>query len=138
MLRGRRWGLSAVKADTAPLLSSVEEIDGEADLEELTASSEAAVETGATLAARQADALEAASQELLCSPDITKYASDQLFRCHAMPWHYTSLCGFGHCHVQFCGDLLLICLECRASGLFSWRQGSHVSIMEGMLTCCPL
>ena len=90
-----------MKADTAPLLSSVEVVDGEADLEELTASSEAAVETGATLAARQADALEAASQELL------------------------ETCFF-------------IRLECRASGLFSWRQGSHISIMEGMLTCCPL
>ena len=76
-----------MKADTAPLLSSVEVVDGEADLEELTASSEAAVATGATLAARQADALEAASQELLCSPDITKYASDQLFRCHALALH---------------------------------------------------
>ena len=83
-MHGHRWGLAAVKADTAPLLSSVEAIDGEADLEELTASSEAAVETGATLAARQADALEAASQELLCSPDITKYASDQLLSCHAL------------------------------------------------------
>ena len=64
----------AVKADTAPLLKSVEDTDGEADLEELTASSEAAVETGVTRAARQADALEAASQELLCSPDITRRA----------------------------------------------------------------
>lgn len=61
-----------MKADTAPLLRSAEQIDGEADLEELTASSEAAVETGATLAARQADALESASQELLCSPEITR------------------------------------------------------------------
>lgn len=71
-----RWGLSAVKADTAPLVRSAEQIDGEADLEELTASSEAAAETGATLATRQADALEAASQELLCSPEIT--------RCHPL------------------------------------------------------
>ena len=45
-------------------------------MEELTASSEAAAETGATLATRQADALEAASQELLCSPEIT--------RCHIL------------------------------------------------------
>ena len=67
-----RWGLSAVKADTAPILRSAEQIDGEADLEELTASSEAAAETGATLATRQADALEAASQELLCSPEVTR------------------------------------------------------------------
>ena len=63
-----------MKADTAPLLRSAEQVDGEADLEELTASSEAAAETGATLATRQADALEAASQELLCSPEI--------FRCN--------------------------------------------------------
>lgn len=61
-----------MKADTAPLLRSAEQVDGEADLEELTASSEAAAETGATLAMRQADALEAASQELLCSPEITR------------------------------------------------------------------
>lgn len=61
-----------MKADTAPLLRSAELVDGEADLEELTASSEAAAETGATLATRQADALEAASQELLCSPEITR------------------------------------------------------------------
>ncbi len=67
-----RWGLSAVKADTTPLLRSAEQVDGEADLEELTASSEAATETGATLATRQAEALEAASQELLCSPEITR------------------------------------------------------------------
>jgi len=65
-----------VKSDTAPLLRSAEQIDGEADMEELTASSEAAAETGATLATRQADALEAASQELLCSPEIT--------RCHIL------------------------------------------------------
>ena len=61
-----------MKADTAPLLRSAEQVDGEADLEELTASSEAAAETGATLAMRQADALEAASQELLCSLEITR------------------------------------------------------------------
>ena len=61
-----------MKADTAPLLRSAEQIDGEADLEELTASSEAAAETGATLVTRQADALEAASQELLCSPEVTR------------------------------------------------------------------
>ncbi len=61
-----------MKANTAPLLQSAEQIDGEADSEDLTASSEAAAETGATLGARQADALEAASQELLCSPEITR------------------------------------------------------------------
>ena len=53
-------------------MQSAEQIDGEADLEDLTASSEAAAETGTTLAARQADALEAASQELVCSPEITR------------------------------------------------------------------
>ena len=125
-----------MKADTAPLLRSVEEIDGEADLEELTASSEAAVETGATLAARQADALEAASQELLCSPDITRHASDRLSRCHALA--QTSPRGSGHCHIYLtCIELPLLHLVCRVSGLLSWLQGSRISIMEAMLTCWP-
>ena len=61
-----------MKADTAPLLRTAEQIDGEADLAELTASSAAAAETGAALGARQAEALEAASQELLCSPEIIR------------------------------------------------------------------
>ena len=97
-----------MKADTGPLLSSVEEIDGEGDLEELTASSEAAVETGATLAARQADALEAASQELLCSPDITKCASDQLLRRRTLT--YPSPSGSAQrrvCFVEICAFLVL-------------------------------
>ncbi len=62
-----------VKADTAPLLRVAEQIDGEADLAELTASSAAAAETGAALGARQTEALEAASQELLCSPEIVRW-----------------------------------------------------------------
>lgn len=64
--------MNAVKADTSPLLRIAEQIDGEADLAELTATSAAAAETGAALGIRQADALEAASQELLCSPEITR------------------------------------------------------------------
>ncbi len=70
--RWHRTDLGAVKADTAPLLRVAEQIDGEADLAELTASSAAAAETGAALGARQAEALEAASQELLCSPEIIR------------------------------------------------------------------
>lgn len=69
---GGRSDLGAVKADTAPLLRVAEQVDGEADLAELTASSASAAETGAALGARQTEALEAASQELLCSPEIVR------------------------------------------------------------------
>jgi hypothetical protein len=73
-----RMGLTAVKADTGPLIQVTEQVDGEADLAELTASSAAAAETGAALGLRQAEALEAASQELLCSPEITRCARSRL------------------------------------------------------------
>lgn len=62
-----------MKADTAPLLRVAEMVDGEADLAELTASSASAAETGAALGARQVEALEAASQEHLCSPEIIRW-----------------------------------------------------------------
>ncbi len=69
-----RGGLEAVKADTAPLLRAAEDMDGGADLAELRGSCEAAAGAGAALGSRQAGALGAAAQELLCSPEITRCA----------------------------------------------------------------
>jgi hypothetical protein len=63
-----------VKADTEPLLRCAEGIDGGADLAELAATSAASAEAGALLGARQAEALEAAAGELLCSPEIIRCA----------------------------------------------------------------
>ncbi|BDA42712.1 hypothetical protein COCOBI_03-6050 [Coccomyxa sp. Obi] len=95
-----RTDLGAVKADTAPLLRVAEQIDGEADLAELTASSAAAAETGAALGARQAEALEAASQELLCSPEIIRQGEMARWVSGSGKWtdcHFVlTRCGFLH------------------------------------------
>ena len=50
----------------------VVDIDCDADLAQFSASAAAAVDTGKELAKRQEAALESASQDLLCSPDIIR------------------------------------------------------------------
>jgi hypothetical protein len=67
-----RQQFETLRHDTAHLLRLVEAVNSEGDLLDLTASAEAASETGRALAARQAEALDTVSQELLCSPEIIR------------------------------------------------------------------
>ena len=69
-----RAGLAAVRADTSSLRSAKDVAECEGDLAGLVADADTAVATGADLAVRQAEALESASQELLCSPEIIRCA----------------------------------------------------------------
>ena len=50
----------------------LQRVSSSEDLLELSQSAAAAKQTGATLAARQAEILESVSQELLCSPEIVR------------------------------------------------------------------
>ena len=61
-----------MKHNTDELHRMVQHVSSSEDLAELSQSAAAAKQTGATLAARQAEVLESVSQELLCSPEIIR------------------------------------------------------------------
>jgi len=67
-----RGSLGADPNEEASLREVVAAVDCSQDLRQFTASATAAVETGKELAERQQAALDSASQDLLCSPDIIR------------------------------------------------------------------
>ena len=67
-----RTSLGPMKHNTEELHSMLQRVSSSEDLLELSQSAAAAKQTGATLAARQAEILNAVSQELLCSPEIIR------------------------------------------------------------------
>ena len=75
MLACCRGELGPDSDEEQALRSLMDAIDCDSDLSQFSASAAAAVETGRELAERQLAALESASQDLLCSPDIIRCRS---------------------------------------------------------------
>ena len=69
-----RGNLGSNPSEETSLQEIVDKIDCQQDLSHFLASATAAVGTQKELAERQEAALEAASQDLLCSPDIIRYS----------------------------------------------------------------
>lgn len=67
-----RSSLSLDPKEEAGLRETVERLDSQQDLREFSASAASALSTSKELAERQQQALEAGSQDLLCSPDIIR------------------------------------------------------------------
>ncbi len=68
-----RGNLGPDPKEESSLREVLDKVDCKQDLSHFQASASAAVSTSKELAERQEQALEAASQELLCSPDIIRY-----------------------------------------------------------------
>lgn len=68
-----RGGLGPDPKEESTLREVVDKVDCKQDLSHFQASASAAVSTSKELAERQQQALDAASQDLLCSPDIIRY-----------------------------------------------------------------
>ena len=83
MLTCYRGELGPDSDEEQALRTLMDAIDCDGDLSQFSASAAAAVETGRELAERQLAALEAASQDLLCSPDIIRCRSDHIL-CSSM------------------------------------------------------
>ena len=93
----------------------LQRVSSSEDLLELSQSAAAAKQTGATLAARQAEILDSVSQELLCSPEI--------IRCNLLAAWCISCPQTGavspHRHLQ-CPDSVGCRLPPASLNLFSW------------------
>lgn len=75
MCGGCRRGLIPGDSDTHELEALVAAVDAEGDMRSLRGSAAAAARTSTRLAARQSDALEEVTSELLCSPEIVRCAA---------------------------------------------------------------